>query len=83
MASDTLKSVVKYEGWLVAGNTPRTRGDPSKASGIKHPNAMYDLPYFEVCKLHSTMLPKVECLLLTLEFQYHFNLYGQLSMNAL
>jgi hypothetical protein len=52
MASDTLKSVVKYEGWLVAGNTPRSRGDPSKVSGIKHRNAMYDLPYFEVCKLN-------------------------------
>jgi hypothetical protein len=75
MASDTLKSAVKYEGWLVVGNTPRSKGDPSKVSGIKHRNAMYDLPYFEVCKLHSTMLPKVECLLLTLEFQYIISTY--------
>ncbi len=68
MASDILKSVAKYEGWLTTGNTPRLRGDPSKVSGIKHCSALYDLPYFEVCKLHSTILPKVECLLLTLEF---------------
>jgi hypothetical protein len=70
MASDTLKSVVEYERWLATGNTPRSKGNPSKVSGIKHCSSLYDLPYFEVCKLHSTILPKVECLLLTLEFQY-------------
>jgi len=75
MASDTLKSVVEYEGWLIAGNTPRSKGNLSKVSGIIHRNAMYDLPDFEVCKLHSTVLPKVECLLLTLEFQYVISTY--------
>jgi hypothetical protein len=75
MANDTLKTMVEYEGWLIVGNTPRSRGDLSKVSGIKHCNAMYDLPYFEVCQLHSTILPKVECLLLTLEFQYIISTY--------
>jgi hypothetical protein len=43
MANDTLKSVAKYERWLVAKNTPRSRGNQSKVSGIKHCSAMYDL----------------------------------------
>jgi hypothetical protein len=59
MASDTLKSVVEYERWLAARNTPRSKGDPSKVSGIKHRSALYDIPYFEVCKLHSTILPRL------------------------
>jgi hypothetical protein len=75
MASDTLKSVAKYERWLTVGNTPRLRGDPSKVNGIKHHSALYDLPYFEVCQVHSTILPKVECLLLILEFQYLISTY--------
>ncbi len=46
MASDILKNVAKYEGWLIVGNTLGLRGDPSKVSGIKHHSALYDLPLF-------------------------------------
>jgi len=75
MANDTTKNATKYEGWLIAGNTIGLKGDLSKVSGIKHCSALYDLPYFEICKLHSIILCKVECLLLTLKFQYIISTY--------
>jgi len=49
ITSATLKSAIKYEKWLGTGNTTSSKGDPSKFSGIKWRNALYDLPYFEIC----------------------------------
>jgi hypothetical protein len=42
--SDILKWVIKYGKWWGAGNTPSSRGDPSKISGIKRCTTFYDLP---------------------------------------
>jgi hypothetical protein len=48
ITNDTLRSSIEYEAWLGARNKLGSRGDPSKASGIKHHSVLYDLPYFEV-----------------------------------
>jgi hypothetical protein len=75
ITNDTLRSAVEYEAWLGARNTPGSRGDPSKVSGIKHHNVLYDLPYFEV-QIVIQIFAKVEPLFLTLQFQ---NFYATLK----
>jgi hypothetical protein len=48
ITSDIMRHATKYEKWLGVGNTPSSKGDPSKISGIKCCIAFYDLPCFEV-----------------------------------
>jgi len=45
IANDTLRLATKYEAWLGVGNMHGSKGNSSKANGIKHHIAFYDLPY--------------------------------------
>jgi hypothetical protein len=44
--TDILRSATKYLTWLGPGNTPGSRSDSSKVSGIKRCTTLYDLLYF-------------------------------------
>ncbi len=51
IASDTLKSVAKYEGWLEVGNTPGSRNDSFKVNDIKHYNIV--VTYFQIFQTYA------------------------------